>query len=519
MFHGCKNLEYINLKNFDGTQLDNNYNCYRDVFTDVPDNIVILTNNNINILGNFVIPQLDNINCHTKMNNYNNWKSKQQKIIYINGNCIDKCSKDSIYQYEYNGKCYDNCTNGFIIDETNEKICKCELDKCLHFPTVALQLGLCTECNENYYKKENDETNMGEYINCYKIEEGYYLDLNDSLIKKCYKSCHICETKGDNFTHNCQKCNTNYTIEINYNNYLNWYENCSYYHYYDKNNLYHCTNNFSCPEDYPYLIKRKFECSKNVDIIGIIEELGKNDTVLIYIEKYLTSEYYDTSFLDQGEEEIFDVEEIKYTITTTESQEKFINKTSINLGECQSLLRDSYNLNNKTIYLKKIEINEKGMKIPKIEYDFYSKLNGSKLEKLELIQCQNKITFSIPVEISGNLDELISTSDYYNDICYSTTSEDGTDIILKDRQKEFVDKNKTLCQEDCNFVKYEEETKNAKCSCDIKKSSLSFSDMKINKTKLFQSFVNIESLLNINILKCYKQLKNKKNLLKNIGSW
>ena len=31
------------------------------------------------------------------------------------------------------------------------------------------------------------------------------------------------------------------------------------------------------------------------------------------------------------------------------------------------------------------------MKIPKIEYDVYSRLNGSKLEKLDLLKCDKKI--------------------------------------------------------------------------------------------------------------------------------
>ena len=51
----------------------------------------------------------------------------------------------------------------------------------------------------------------------------------------------------------------------------------------------------------------------------------------------------------------------------------------------------------------------------------------------------------MPYELNGNVDELNSGSGYYNDICYTTTSEDGTDISLKDRKKDFIDKNKTVC--------------------------------------------------------------------------
>ena len=56
-------------------------------------------------------------------------------------------------------------------------------------PPVALEKNLCSKCNINYYPKENDPLNIGEYINCYKNPDGYYLDMNDSLYKKCYSSC------------------------------------------------------------------------------------------------------------------------------------------------------------------------------------------------------------------------------------------------------------------------------------------------------------------------------------------
>ena len=53
-----------------------------------------------------------------------------------NGSCIDKCENDNIYKYEYNGKCYENCSNGYLLDDNNNQInkCKCELEKCESCP-------------------------------------------------------------------------------------------------------------------------------------------------------------------------------------------------------------------------------------------------------------------------------------------------------------------------------------------------------------------------------------------------
>ena len=43
---------------------------------------------------------------------------------------------------------------------------------------MTLNKNLCTECNVNYYPKENDSLNIGEYINCYREPEGYYLNID-----------------------------------------------------------------------------------------------------------------------------------------------------------------------------------------------------------------------------------------------------------------------------------------------------------------------------------------------------
>jgi len=121
-------------------------------------------------------------------------------IQNINMNIIINVIK--IVQYEYNNKCYKNCSNGFL----NDKECKCELDQCLVCPPPALYKNLCSICNTNYYPRENDPSNFLEYFQCYKDLKGYYLDKNESLYKKCYYSCDTCEIKGNNIIHNCLSC-------------------------------------------------------------------------------------------------------------------------------------------------------------------------------------------------------------------------------------------------------------------------------------------------------------------------
>ena len=275
MFWNCIHLEYINLQNFDESQL----RTYSSMFYNVADNVVICINEDkTKILSEIRNKKCYNIDCTI------NWKSVQKMIIQGTSTCVDNCQNTSQYKYEYNGKCYENCSNGYILDDKNENTykCKCELEKCLTCPKEALNKNLCTKCNNNYYKMESDLLNIGEYINCYKEIKGYYVDKNNSLFKKCYDTCETCKIKGDNITHNCLQCNTNYSFEININNYLNCYENCSYYYYFDSENYFHCTSNLSCPSNYPKLLSDKNECIK--DDINIYQ------TSEIINEEYTSSE-------------------------------------------------------------------------------------------------------------------------------------------------------------------------------------------------------------------------------------
>ena len=160
------------------------------------------------------------------------------------------------------------------------------------------------------------------------------------------------------------------------------------------------------------------------------------------------------------------------------------------------------------------------MKIPKVDYDVYYK-PGNSLVKLNLSVCEkSKITLSVPVSLTEDIDKLNSSSGYYNDICYTAVSEKGTDISLNDRKKQFIEKNKTVCQDNCIFSEYDYKKKKAKCSCDVKDSSiLSFSNITINKTKLYNNFINIKNIANIKILVCYKELLNIKGIKYNIGCY
>ena len=258
---------------------------------------------------------------------------------------------------------------------------------------------------------------------------------------------------------------------------------------------------------------------KNITESSQKEEIKYYDNIINIIENEFTSRNYDTNNIDKGQDEFIKTGKITTTLTTSENQKNNINNnmTKIDLGECETKLRNFYNISvNESIYIKKIDIIQDDMNTLKVEYDVYAKLSGKNLIKLNLTACKkSKISISIPIVINDDLDKYNTSSGYYNDICYTTTSEDGTDISLIDRQKEY-NKDKIVCQENCDFLDYDYDTLVAKCSCNEKESSDSFSDMSINKDRILDNFKNIKNFMNFKFLICYKKLFNKNGIINNI---
>ena len=84
---------------------------------------------------------------------------------------------------------------------------------------------------------------------------------------------------------------------------------------------------------------------------------------------------------------------------------------------------------------------------------------------------------------------------------------------------EFVNNNMTVCEEDCKFVKYDNNLKKAVCSCKVNiNSTTKIGDIVIDKDKLLKSFTNINNIANINLLKCYKLIFRKKEFKYNYAN-
>ena len=127
-----------------------------------------------------------------------------------------------------------------------------------------------------------------------------------------------------------------------------------------------------------------------------------------------------------------------------------------------------------------------------------------------------KISLLFSANLTDDEDLYNKNSGYYNDVCYTYTSDDGTDIPIQIRQQQFAENNKSLCEEGCEFVKFHQDTEKAECSCNVKTDISSVSDIKIDKDTLYK-FVDISKLINFDVMKCFDLFFDNKRISKNIG--
>ena len=227
-------------------------------------------------------------------------------------------------------------------------------------------------------------------------------------------------------------------------------------------------------------------------------------------------------------------ENVVIQISTLEHQKNNANPnvSTIDLGECENILRNKHNISNdKSLIIVKTDIKSEDLSSTYVQYEVYHPITK---ELLNLDICNKvKISIHVPVNLNeessklyDNLREsgynLFDSSDgFYNDICTTYTSENGTDMTLEDRKKEIYSTsgNITICQSGCKFESYDKSTKKAKCNCDIQLESIKTDMDKIDfaKEEIANSFLMTLKNSNFLVLKCFKLAFNFKNTFKNKG--
>ena len=195
------------------------------------------------------------------------------------------------------------------------------------------------------------------------------------------------------------------------------------------------------------------------------------DLYLDYIHSIIN--FFNTTDIDNGIDMIHYEDDIIFMLTTTFNQKnnEYYNTSVVDLGECETKIRKVYNISkNDSIYILKIDIYTPGFLTPNVEYELYYPSKSKNLTLIDLTICKNiPIDVYIPFNISKNeVDIFNPDSDFYNDVCYTYTSENGTDKPLDDRRDDYIKNNFSLCEEDCHLEDFDDIKKTAKCSCPIK---------------------------------------------------
>ena len=358
-----------------------------------------------------------------------------------------------------------------------------------------------------------------------------FLNPNQCVINNCsinlpYNELQLVKGKKICIDH----CFSDQIYKYEFKNYC--YDKCPKGTHPMKNNTYFCEYyEYECIEEYPFLIIEYNSCTEECnckDFFNDICQLNNNNiksqSILISnIIKGIEDGLIDELLLEiiNEEKDIIKIENnILYQITSSfnENNQNNQNISSINMSECEIILKEQYNIiENETLIIFKTEKYLDEILIPIIEFEVF---NPKTKEKLNLNYCKNlsiNYIIYIPVFINeSNLYKHEQNSSYYNDICYTYTTENGTDITLYDRQKEFNDKNLSLCPLNCTYNGYDQINKKSICLCEFQERIL-FSD--INYEQLVHNFSIIERKTNFDILKCYKLLFLEKGLIKNAGNY
>jgi len=189
-------------------------------------------------------------------------------------------------------------------------------------------------------------------------------------------------------------------------------------------------------------------------MIGIIE----NDILKNEMDTYLSDSLFD----NKKDLIVYDDKDI-YQITSTFNQnnKEYTESSTINLGECGNILKQENNINNdEELIIFKMEYFIEDFLIPITEYEIF---NPETKEKLDLNACNNiKINIQTPVKIDENIIyKYEPNSEYYKDKCF--LNEDCDENILIKRKNEFNNNYLSLCEKNCEFIKYNSETKNVLC--------------------------------------------------------
>jgi hypothetical protein len=488
MFAYCHSLVYVNMNSFGDTIpiSDNN-----NFFNNAPSNIIYCIDKT---KAAAIADSVEGMNSNNDCDNI--CFSGSSKIIIEKKMCIDDCKNDNTYIYEYNNVCYDSIQNEVDTEAFSDDY---------------------SEINENI-----ENNHYTDYISNIEITEKINNEISQDIEKTDEITSKITDKLENNESTNIIE-NDESTNIVDNDESTNIVEN-------DESTM-AATNiigdKTDIKDDYSQAIKNFssksfFQESKQINI----ESPAQKDEIIKNVKEDLINGNLNSllkDVIEGAKQDLIAIDnDIIYQITTTENQQNnsYANISTVNLGECEQKLKDIYHINNTLpLIILKVDYYMPGLLIPIIGYEVYHPTNKS---QLDLNHCKdNYVKLKIPVSINeDNLFKHDPNSDYYNDECNTYTTENGTDILINDRQNEYIYNNFSLCENNCSFNGYEKNTKKAKCECETKPAIGLISDI-IKKEDILSNNFNStdDTTLNIATMKCISTLFSKKGLITNVASY
>ena len=109
---------------------------------------------------------------------------------------------------------------------------------------------------------------------------------------------------------------------------------------------------------------------------------------------------------------------------------------------------------------------------------------------------------------------------FYREICTPYTSENGTDVLLDERE-EFVYTTLTddnLCAGNCKYISYSLDSKYMKYECPVNNTYTTFDVKHISGDNIYMSFMSVFKSTNYKVMLCYNLVFNFKIFCHNYGS-
>ena len=450
-------------------------------------------------------------------------------LCYFNNKSCIACMYD--YDFKNNDKiCYPKPTDTILITETIKPTEYIETTKPTEYietnkPTEYIETNKPTEYIETNKPTEYIETNKAtEYIETNKATE--YIETNNPTeYIETNKPIEYIETNKPT-----ENIKTNKPIEYIETNkpteYIKTNKLTEYIETYIKTNKHteyietdkqseNIKNNTQCSQD----IILKGECNSKITS----EQIGD-------VYSYLKNN------IKKDSNEIIKTENVIFQVSTLNEQKNSNDPdtSSIDIGDCEKILKEKVGLTEEEdLIIIKTDIKSDDLSKTYVQYDVYNPRN---LNIIPLDECKSStISISVPITLDESTISIYDSlqksgynlfnlnDSFYNDICSTYTTEDGTDLTLSDRKNLIYNNNGnvSMCQEGCTFQNYNISTKKSECSCTVQASKTVTDIDKLNfdENDIADQFFKTLNNSNFRVLKCYKLVFSKEGQQNNIGSF